>query len=237
MSSKTCPPVKEDIREKQIVDGILSLTGPAGITFFEQQAHLCAQHVVMMLMWNKQSNLTRITDINEILSKHLLDSLIPARWLPNHGDALDVGTGAGFPGVPLKVIHPELTMVLLDAQRKKVSFLKVLLAKLRIGGITCAQGRWQDYVCSDAAGFSPGFDLLTLRALRLEPDELAAFAATTLRVGGIAAWWIGSAESDTSLQSYNSAMNRVGLVSEGCLSYELPLGRGVRRISIWKKVG
>lgn len=219
------------------MDGILSLTEPTGITFSEQQAQFCAQHVVMMLMWNKQSNLTRITDINEILSKHLLDSLIPARWLPNHGDTLDVGTGAGFPGVPLKIMHPELTMDLLDAQRKKVSFLKVLLAKLQIDGITCVQGRWQDYVCSDAAGLLPGFDLLTLRALRLKPDELAAFAATALRVGGMVAWWIGSAESEASLQSYNSAMNHVGLVSEGCLSYELPLGRGVRRISIWKKVG
>ena len=237
MSSRTSLSGKEDTLQKQIVDGVLSLTMPAGIALSEQQARLFAQHAVMMLRWNERSNLTRITAINEVLSRHLLDSLIPARWLPNHGHALDVGTGAGFPGVPLKVLHPALTMLLLEAQRKKVSFLKVLLANLRLEGIRCWQGRWQDFARPDAAVSAQQFDLITFRALRLKPSELANLAAQLLKVGGVAAWWIGSRETETSLQSYNSAMNGAGLAIEGCFRYDLPLGGGTRRISIWKRAG
>lgn len=219
------------------MDGILRLTRPAGIALSEQQAHLCAKHAVMMLMWNKRSNLTRITNINDVLSRHLLDSLIPARRLPNHGHALDVGTGPGFPGVPLKVIHPELTMVLLEAQRKKVSFLKVLLANLRLEDIRCRQGRWQDFTWSDVCGSAQQFDLITVRALRLNPTELATLSRRLLKVGGMAAWWVGSREPDASLQSYNLAMQDAGLASAECFRYDLPLGGGIRVISLWKKTG
>lgn len=237
MSSRISLSGKDDTLQRQIVDGVLSLTKPAGIALSEQQASLCAQHAVMMLSWNERSNLTRITGINEVLSRHLLDSLVPARWLPNHGHALDVGTGAGFPGIPLKVLHPALTMVLLEAQRKKVSFLKVLLANLRLEGIRCRQGRWQDLACSDAAEPAQQFNLITLRALRLQPVELATLAGRLLKVGGMLAWWIGSSETETSLQSYNSAMNGARLAIEGCFHYDLPLGGGTRRFSVWKRAG
>lgn len=236
MSTRTSLQGTDDALQTQIVDGVLGLTKPAGIALSDQQARLLAQHAVMMLRWNERSNLTRITSINEVLSRHLLDSLIPARWLPNQGHALDVGTGAGFPGVPLKVLYPALTMVLLEAQRKKVSFLKVLLANLRLEGIRCRQGRWQDLVCSDAAEWAQQFDLITLRALRLQPAELANLAGRLVKFGGMVAWWIGSSETETSLQSYNSAMTGAGLAIEGCFRYDLPLGGGARRISIWKRV-
>jgi len=235
VTTDLCQSIEERMLEEGIANRILTLVEPEGICLSEHQARLCAQHAIIMLTWNKRLNLTRITDINEILTKHLLDSLKPAQWLPGHGDAMDIGTGAGFPGVPLKVLRPGLKMVLLEAQRKKVSFLKVLLAKLQLNNIVSIQGRWQDFIRSNALESLQQFDVITFRALRLNPDQLATFSARTLKAGGVAAWWTGPNESETSLKLYNSTMSSAGLESTGSFRYQLPFSSGVRRISIWKK--
>ena len=98
---------------------ILKFSGSAGIHLTEKQALLLSRHIRIMLEWNSRLNLTRITEPEEIIIKHLLDSILPAKFLPSSGYALDVGTGAGFPGIPLKIVYPDLHMLLLDSNRKK----------------------------------------------------------------------------------------------------------------------
>ncbi|MHC1725594.1 MAG: 16S rRNA (guanine(527)-N(7))-methyltransferase RsmG [Syntrophobacteraceae bacterium] len=87
--------------------------------FTDAEANLCTRHVNLMLEWNRRLNLTRIVSHNDIIVKHLLDSIVPAKYLPHSGPALDVGTGAGFPGIPLKIMSPALDFLLLDSNRKK----------------------------------------------------------------------------------------------------------------------
>ena len=94
--------------DNEFADLILKFTGKAGIALTEQQAHLLSLHIQLMLQWNTRLNLTRITGREEIIVKHLLDSILPAKFLPSSGNALDVGTGAGFPGIPLKIVYPGL---------------------------------------------------------------------------------------------------------------------------------
>jgi 16S rRNA (guanine527-N7)-methyltransferase len=82
-----------------------------------------AQYLDMLQKWNKIYNLTAITDRQEMLSKQIAESLAAGEWL--HGDRiLDIGTGAGLPGIPLAITHPDKTFCLLDSNGKKVRFLK-----------------------------------------------------------------------------------------------------------------
>ena len=83
--------------EAESIDDLLALCRAEGIELSADQARLCQRHIRLMLLWNRRSNLTRITQPEAILVKHLLDSLLPARWLSRKGRAIDVGTGAGFP--------------------------------------------------------------------------------------------------------------------------------------------
>lgn len=105
-----------------MTDLILRFTSKAGIALTEQQAQLLSRHIEIMLEWNLRLNLTRITESEEIMVKHLLDSILPASFLPSSGNALDVGTGAGFPGIPLKIVRPGLQMILLDSRQEEGQF-------------------------------------------------------------------------------------------------------------------
>jgi 16S rRNA (guanine527-N7)-methyltransferase len=97
-----------------------------------------ADHARELLRWNKKTNLTAISDPTEIAVKHFLDSLGAAAVIPSGGTLLDVGSGAGFPGIPLKIVRPALWVTLIDASRKKVSFLKHVL---RLLGLEHADAR------------------------------------------------------------------------------------------------
>ena len=89
----------------------------------ERQLDRFALHAEEMARWNRTVNLTAITDPAESAEKHFLDSIVPAAFIPPDSTLLDIGTGAGFPGVPLKVIIPSLDLTLVDSALKRVTFL------------------------------------------------------------------------------------------------------------------
>src|SRR5882672_12540516 len=105
--------------------------GDMGVRLDPEQLKCLGRHVDLMLKWNKSVNLTAITDPEEIVEKHVLDSLAVVPVLPS-GSLLDAGTGAGFPGIPLAIARPDLEVVLVDSVQKKVAFLKSVLAELRL---------------------------------------------------------------------------------------------------------
>lgn len=203
-----------------------------GIPVSLEQAGLLLEHVRLMLEWNARSNLTRITDFPGILTSHLLDSLLPARGLPLTGKALDVGTGAGFPGVPLKILYPAAEMVLLESNLKKVSFLKVLLSRLGLPSIRALNGRWEE---PDGwlAAEEERFTLVVMRAVRLETGHLDRLAPRVLKPGGIFAWWAGpSAGATRENQEIHPSLEPLG-----ALSYELPGMSAPRRVHMWRMKG
>lgn len=219
-------PVGPSHLDNQFADLILKFTGKEGVALTEKQAQLMSRHIQMMFEWNSRLNLTRIRDLEEIIVKHLLDSILPAKFLPTSGDALDIGTGAGFPGIPLKIVCPGLQMVLLDSSRKKVSFLTVVAATLGLKGVQAVHGRWQDLTKTREQVNK--FDLITMRALRLEPAHITGLAPLSLAPGGVLAWW-GAADEEPLKNNYQN------MQFQGASHYLLPGIKQRRAVWLWKK--
>ncbi len=134
-----------------------------GLALEERGLDLFARHAQEMLRWNAVTNLTAITEPAAVARDHFLDSLAAARWIPPGARLLDVGSGAGFPGVPLHIALPGLETVLLEAARKKVSFLRHLLRTLALTGIRAEQERLERFAVRQE-NFG-AFDVVICRAL------------------------------------------------------------------------
>lgn len=115
----------------------------------------------LLLKWNKTYNLTAITQPEEIRVKHFEDSLAVLPCLPAKGRILDIGSGAGFPGIPIKIERPQLEVVLLDSQRKKISFCEAAIRELGLEKISARHGRAEDPKIISALG---KFDVVISRA-------------------------------------------------------------------------
>ena len=127
------------------------------------QTRQFAVHAVELDRWNQKINITAITDPFEVAVKHFLDSLPAARFLPTDANLLDIGSGGGFPGLPLKVILPSLSVTLIDASRKKVNFLKHVIRTLKLENIEALHIRAED-LAKDPL-YRNRFDVVVSRAV------------------------------------------------------------------------
>ena len=134
-----------------------------GLELNERHTDLFAVHARELLHWNKNVNLTRITDPFEVAVKHFVDSLACARHIAGGERVLDIGSGGGFPGIPLKVALPSLSVTLIDASRKKVNFLKHVIRTLALQGIEALHVRAEELAA--AAQYRHRFDVIVSRAL------------------------------------------------------------------------
>jgi len=148
----------------------------------EQQVQLFLRYRQELIEWNGRFNLTAITDPAEILFKHFLDSAsILTVYDKPQARVLDIGAGAGFPGLPLKILRPHWRVTLLEATGKKVTFLRHIIKTLELSEIETVQGRAEELAHQQA--YRASFDLVTARAvaaLRI----LLECAAPYCRVGG-----------------------------------------------------
>jgi 16S rRNA (guanine527-N7)-methyltransferase len=125
---------------------LISGANELGITLSAEQIRLFLSYLRTLQFWNTKINLTSIRDEKEIVIRHLLDSFTIFKFVKGESRVLDIGSGAGFPGIPLKIINPSIEITLLDSTRKKVYFLKDVIRKLRLERITavCARAESED---------------------------------------------------------------------------------------------
>ncbi len=125
----------------QWIEMVLQGAEQLGIALDRTQAGLFSRHAALLLEWNRKINLTAIVDPVQMAVKHYLDAIAPLNHIPADGRLLDIGTGAGFPGIPLKIMRPEQPMILIDGVRKKISFVKQAIRQLGLPNIEAIQIR------------------------------------------------------------------------------------------------
>jgi 16S rRNA (guanine527-N7)-methyltransferase len=143
-------------------------------------------HAVELIKWNRKINLTRITDPFEIAVKHFLDSIAAVNLIPAGARILDVGSGGGFPGIPLKILIPSLHLTLIDASRKKAHFLKHMIRTLGLDHTDAVHLRAEDMDREN--GFTAGFDVVVSRALTSLPG-IAKMSFPLLGPNGVTMVW------------------------------------------------
>ncbi len=143
--------------------------------------------------WNEKINLTAITDDNEIVVKHFIDSLTIKKYVPEDSKLIDVGTGAGFPGIPLKIVMPSIDVTLLDSLQKRIYFLEDVIAKNGLKKIRCIHGRAEDV--SRETFNREQYDIVVARAVA-NLATLAELCLPFAKVGGLFICMKGNKEDE-----------------------------------------
>lgn len=184
-----------------------------------------------LIEYNKHTNLTAITNIEDIYLKHFYDSLtiVKAIDLTKINNLIDVGTGAGFPGMVIKILFPNIEVTLLDSNNKKITFLQELSQKLQLTNINFYHGRAEEY----SKEYRESFDIVTARAV----SNLTTLSELCLPLTKINGYFIplkGSNEEEIT-SSYN-AINKLGGKVEEIIKFSLPYEDSKRNIIKIKKI-
>jgi 16S rRNA (guanine527-N7)-methyltransferase len=188
---------------------------------------LLERYADRLLAWNRKVNLTRITDPAEVAEKHLVDSLLLLPAVAGVRTLLDIGSGAGLPGVPLACVRRDLEVTCCDSVAKKVAFVKAVAAELDVAVRALAVRAGGD----PARERLPRAGAVVSRALA-DPEAWVPLGARYLAEGGVLLGMLGREADRAWLEEIGA---RSGLVLAGLESYELPLSRSARSIARWRR--
>jgi 16S rRNA (guanine527-N7)-methyltransferase len=183
--------------------------------------------------WNEKINLTAITDDEGIMKKHFIDSIKVFNFPELHGarSVVDIGTGAGFPGVPMKIVKPDMEVVLLDSLMKRVNFLNEVIAKLGLKGIKAVHGRAEDYAKVEYRDY---FDAAVSRAVA-NMTLLAELCMPFVKVGGYFVAMKGPG-ADAEIEEARQAIGMLGGKIERVIEVEIEESDLKHNLVIVKKV-
>ncbi len=170
----------------------------------DEQLKMLDTYYEMLINYNKHTNLTRITDYNEVYLKHFYDSLTLAKVIKlDNQTLLDVGTGAGFPGLVLKIVFPNLKVTLVDSLNKRIIFLNEVIKKLNLKDVKVINQRAEDYALSNRESF----DVVTSRAVANLP-MLSEITIPMVKKGGFFIAMKADAKDEINLSL--NAINKLG---------------------------
>ncbi|WP_334196064.1 16S rRNA (guanine(527)-N(7))-methyltransferase RsmG [Muricomes intestini] len=186
----------------------------------EKQKWQFKKYYELLTEWNKVMNLTGIIDYDEVNEKHFVDSLaiVKSIELKKVNEMIDIGTGAGFPGIPLKIVFPQMHVVLLDSLNKRVKFLNMVIEEIGLQNIDTLHGRAEDYARQEK--YRERFDLCVSRAVA-NLSTLCEYCIPYLRIGGIfISYKSGNIEEE--LRNSRRAIKVLGGEVEKNIIFQLP---------------
>ena len=203
----------------------INKVGELGIKLTEEQLVQLDTYCNFLLEYNSHTNLTAIKEENQVYLKHFYDSLtfIKALDVTKYNNLLDIGTGAGFPGMVLKIVFPELEVTLLDSNNKKINFLQELCNKLGLTKINFYHGRAEGFCVKKRESF----DIVTARAVT-NMTALSELCLPLVKLNGYFIALKGSNQDE--LNDSKNAIKILGGLIEDTINFELPYDGGERNI-------
>ena len=188
-----------------------------GIHLSFSQVQLFRDYLRELWEWNKRFNLTGLKTRERVVIELFLDSLVPSPFLPKGGTLLDAGSGAGFPGVPLKILHPDVETLLLESNGRRVTFLRHIVRSLGLRNTRVIQGRIE---APQEWFHESGFDAISARAVA-DLRRIALWCSPLLKAGGLLAAFLGAA-GEKILEQDMPFLAGLGLRVERHIPYLLP---------------
>lgn len=202
----------------------------------EKQMNQFIKYFYLLTEWNSFINLTAITEFDQVLKKHFADSLSLIQAISDLGQKpyclIDVGTGAGFPGIPLKIAFPNIEVVLLDSLNKRVLFLEKVIQELELQNIAAIHGRAEDY--GKQKDYRERFDLCVSRAVA-NMTTLSEYCIPFVKKGG----YFISYKSEKAAEEYEQAKNAIEIFGgkfEKQVAFKLPFSDIDRNLFVIRKV-
>lgn len=202
------------------------------INLNENQVDQFYKYMELLLEWNEKINLTAIIEPKEIILKHFIDSVTILPYINTQNKVLDIGTGAGFPGIPLKILNKENEFTLLDSLNKRINFLNDVIQRLNLEKIKAIHGRAEEFINQN--GERESYDIVTSRAVaRL--NILLEYMLPFTKIGGKCIC-MKSFEIDEELEEAKKAIEILGGELEKVDVITLPESDIKRKIVVIKKV-
>lgn len=207
------------------------------ISLSDKQFEQFIQYYELLTEWNSFMNLTAITDLDEVLKKHFVDSLsiVKAHDFSKDGSdfhVIDIGTGAGFPGIPLKIAFPEIHITLLDSLQKRIKFLDEVILQLGLDKTDTVHGRAEDYAKPDK--LREKYDMCVSRAVA-NLSTLSEYCLPFVKTGGEFISY-KSEKLTEELAEAEKAVSILGGKVTGQVDYMLPSSDIYRNLLLIKKV-
>lgn len=203
-----------------------------GIEFNDKQLNQFYEYMNLLLEWNEKINLTAIVEPEEVILKHFIDSLTISKYIENDKTIADVGTGAGFPGIPLKIYRSDLNVTLVDSLNKRINFLNEVIVKLDLKDISTVHSRIEDF--GKDKKYRESFDYVTARAVA-NLTTLSEYLIPISKVNGKCICMKGS-EIEEEVDNSKTAINILGGKIDRVDIFELPNSDISRNIIIVKKI-
>lgn len=201
-----------------------------GICITEEQIKKLDEFYKLLIEWNKKINLTRIIEKEEIYLKHFYDSLtlIKGIDLYKNYNICDVGSGAGFPGIVLKIIFPNLKITLVDSLNKRVIYLNSIIKELKLKDIVAIHSRMEDFSREN----EEVFDYITARAVA-DLNVLLEISVRALKKGGSMVFMKANCQSE--IENSENALNKLSCKMKKIIEFELPIEKSNRTLLIIQK--
>ena len=204
-----------------------------GVPLGKAELDLFALYHRELLLWNRRINLVSEQASKEIVVRHFVDSLTPAPWIERpDGLLIDLGSGGGFPGIPLRIALPQLHLTLVESSRKKTSFLAHVVRTLRLDNVAIIRERVEALIGEPACAGS--FDTVLSRAAFKLP-ELLRMASFFLKPGGLLIALKGP-DPEEEMAEAETVLNAAGMILAACRGICLPETNLSRKIVIYKRL-
>ena len=216
---------------KEFSDLMIDYGKEISIVFTEEQLQKFYQYMNLLIEWNEKINLTAIVEPKEIILKHFIDSLTIIKYIEPNKSVIDIGTGAGFPGIPVKIMREDLDITLLDSLNKRIHFLNEVIQKLELKNITAIHARIEEFAKNKQ--YREAFDVATSRAVA-NLTTLSEYMLPIVDLKGMAICMKGSEINEEVSKSKNSIKLLGGKIDK-IEEFTLPKSDNGRNLILIKK--